>query len=427
MKLLLANKYYAPVQGGIEQHVQDLAEGLVKSARDNNGSLPLLEDYGELILEVLVANSVPVGVKEEIGGVTVRRVASFGRLSSAPVSPGLPFVAAGSDADIVHAHFPSPPVELIGRLLPEGRLLVVTFHSSIVRQQILGAIYSPLVKAYLKRADRIIVTSPNLLEETEILKPHKQKCRVVPLGIDPEPFCPGEPVAARALEEEAAQLKAVLGGRPIVLFVGRLVYYKGIDYLIDAFSQAIITHEGRIRSGEGAGIEGEADSRPGRPLLVLVGAGPLEEELRRQCRALDVIDDVHFAGAVSNDQLPAYYHASQFLVLPSVAASEAFGLVQLEAHASGKPVISTDLPTGVPFVNLNGVTGKIVPPRDVVALATAIIRLLDDPGLSEHLGEQGRARFFSEFTRDIMVERVIGVYAELLESQEQSYEGEGEA
>ena len=104
--------------------------------------------------------------------------------------------------------------------------------------------------------------------------------------------------------------------------------------------------------------------------------------------------------------------------LPSVARSEAFGIVQLEAMACGKPCVSTDLPTGVPFVNQNGKTGIIVPPKNPDALAKAINTLLDDPALREKYGSYAKERVKKEFKREVMVKRIIEVYQEVLKKQD---------
>ena len=121
-------------------------------------------------------------------------------------------------------------------------------------------------------------------------------------------------------------------------------------------------------------------------------------------------DRVHFLGELQNSGLLPYYRASQVFALPSVARSEAFGIVQLEAMACGKPVVNTCLDSGVPFVSVDGVTGFTVPPRDSDALASAINRLLDDPGLCERFGEAGKRRVEVEFTARMMARRTLDVY-----------------
>jgi rhamnosyl/mannosyltransferase len=172
-----------------------------------------------------------------------------------------------------------------------------------------------------------------------------------------------------------------------VLFVGRLVYYKGVDVLVQAM----------------AGVDAD---------LVLVGRGPLEAKLREFAYASGIVPRVIFLAPQGDDELSAWYHAADVFCLPSVARSEAFGLVQIEAHAAGTPVVSTDLPTGVPYANPDGVTGFTVPPGDALALAAALNRVLGDDELRARLGGQAQERALREFTVPRMVARTLDVYAE---------------
>jgi rhamnosyl/mannosyltransferase len=233
----------------------------------------------------------------------------------------------------------------------------------------------------------VIVSSPNLAAESAVVR-HARRVAVIPFGIPTERF--------RRLDtrqrELAARLRASSAG-PRVLFVGRLVYYKGVQVLLEAMAKSGGT-------------------------LILVGEGPLEGELRRQAAALGIASRVVFAGRVENDDLPAYYHAADLFVLPSVARTEAFGVVQLEAMAAGVPVISTNLPTGVPWVNQHGDSGLVVEPGDVDGLSRAIQRLGTDKELRARLGAAASARAESFFSRRRMVqlfrdeiERIAGVPA----------------
>jgi len=144
--------------------------------------------------------------------------------------------------------------------------------------------------------------------------------------------------------------------------------------------------------------------------LLLTGTGPEEPALQAQVAALGLSDRVHFAGFVSDEDPPAYHHAADLYVLPAIARSEAFGLSLVEAQASGVPCLSTEVGTGTSYVNLDGVTGLVVPPSDPVALAGAAGRLLDDPELRLRLGAQGRRRAVGLFDIDTNVEAVAAAY-----------------
>ncbi len=263
---------------------------------------------------------------------------------------------------------------------------MLTYHSDIVRQERLLALYRPLLRHVLERVDLIVASSPDMVEHSDFLRPMAEKCRVVPFGIDVERFS-GSP----ALTTGAAGLRAA-HSRPVVLFVGRLIYYKGVDVLLRAMAHV------------------EAD-------LVLVGRGPLESDLRALAARLGIAGRVSFVPFLDAPRLAAWYHAADVFCLPSVARSEAFGLVQLEAQAAGTPVVSTRLTTGVPFVNQDGVTGLTVPPGDADALAAALNRLLEDEALRLRLGTQGRDRVRREFTIGRMVERTVAVYEEAVKGE----------
>ena len=214
------------------------------------------------------------------------------------------------------------------------------------------------------------------------LQPYRSKCVVIPYALDP-----GQHSVTPAIASRVAALKAE-HPEPLVLFVGRLVAYKGVDVLLRAM-------------------------RDVRARAVIVGDGPLRNELTALAAELDIADRVHFAGNAPADELTALYNACDLFVLPSVTRAEAFGMVQIEAMSCGKPVISTDLPSGVPWVNLHGNTGLIVPPRDSAALAVALRTLLDDAGLRERMGRAGRQRVESEFSIARLVEQTTSLYSSI--------------
>jgi len=205
---------------------------------------------------------------------------------------------------------------------------------------------------------------------------------VIPLGIDLARFTP-----TPADEVKAAGIRARYGG-PIALSVGRLIYYKGIEYAIEAMR----------------GVEGS---------LLLIGGGPLREDLERKARTCGVEGRVHFLGNVPDEEMNSHYLASDLFVFPSIARSEAFGIVQLEAMACRRPVINTSLETGVPFVSPHGESGLTVEPGNAGALADAMRTLFDDPERARRMGAAGRARVEREFTREVMGERIRALYEEL--------------
>jgi glycosyltransferase involved in cell wall biosynthesis len=171
----------------------------------------------------------------------------------------------------------------------------------------------------------------------------------------------------------------------IVLFVGRFRHYKGLTYLVDAMRDL-----------------------PAR--LLLVGDGPTARRIRERIRQAGLDKQVAILSDVDDASLPSYYAACDVFVLPSIQRSEAFGIALVEAMASGRAVVSTELGTGTSWVNQNGVTGLVVPPADSVALAAALGVMLKDDSIRARMGEEARRRVVAEFTEEAMLTRIEGIY-----------------
>jgi rhamnosyl/mannosyltransferase len=240
---------------------------------------------------------------------------------------------------------------------------------------------APLDDMLMRRASAIIATSPNYVDSSPILSRNRARCRVIPFGIDADAFRPRDAGIAAKIRRRY--------GEHLVLAVGRMVYYKGFEYLIRAMSSV-------------------------RGHLLLVGEGPLQAKLERVAFDVGARDRITFLGRVSQEEVLGYYNAADVFVMPSVARSEAFGIAQLEAMACGKPVINTQLRSGVPFVSRDSVTGITVAPADSSELAAAINRLLDDPGLRQQYGAAAARRVRQEFSIPAMVDRTLELYREVI-------------
>lgn len=355
----------------------------------------LLSELSRIIeVEDLVANDRP---RNETfvadGGYRVYRVASWGLVASTAVAPGLVLKARAlcreRHYDLVHLHFPDPLSHLACSALPRHVPKVVSWHSDIVRQRHAMPIYGPWLRRFIQQVDAVIVSSPAMLTASSFVAAVDPNRRwVIPYGLDYRTYLSDEAV------EAAVSLRAALcGSRPLVLSVGRLVYYKGFEYLIEAV----------------AGMPGVH--------LAIVGHGPLERRLEARAIELKCTDRVHLLQADSDAQLAAWYHACDVFCLPSVEPAETFGQVQLEAMACSKPVVSTRLGTGVEFVNQDGVTGLTVPPRDATRLREALERLLNDPALRTDMGRAARRRALSEFSVEGMAQKTLALYQEVVRRQ----------
>jgi len=286
---------------------------------------------------------------------------------------------------VVHAHFPNPLADLAVALAPRRVPVVVSWHSDIVRQQSVLRFYQPLQRALLERADRIVVATPLHLEHSRWLPAFRHKVEIIPFGLELERFQLSPPDMARV-----AELRKRARGRAILLNVGRFVGYKGQRFAVEALREVP-----------------EAE-------LWLVGTGPLEGELRAIAASAGVADRVKFLGDIADADLPAYFNACDIFVFPSISPNEAFGLVQVEAMACGKPLVACNLRSGVSYVCGDGVNGLLVPPGDPVALAAALNRLLGSRELRQQLGEAGRLRSGREFSSSIMVQRYWKLFGQLL-------------
>ena len=310
-------------------------------------------------------------------------------LGGTPICPTMPWQALRrhwrTPFDIAHLQFPADPMaHLAYELLPRSVKRVISWHSDIVRQQRMLKMYRPFLNHSLRAADAIIAATPAHISSSEQLSPVRDSARfrVVPYGFDLSRFSQRPPLAG--------DIRRSFGTKFLVFALGRHVYYKGFEFLIRAL--------------------------PDMPdaALALGGQGPLTEDLQRIARECGVTDRVRFVGRIPDKDLPAWYHACDAFCLPSVERAEAFGIVQVEAMACGKPVVCCELGNGVTWVNRDDETGLVVPPKDVAALAAALKRLQRDPVLRARLGEQGRRRADSEFTSDAVGRATLAVYREVL-------------
>jgi rhamnosyl/mannosyltransferase len=260
----------------------------------------------------------------------------------------------------------------------EGKL-VISHHADTLGRRNLRRLVDPFVRRVMKRAAAIIVGSRRYLNTSEELADFRAKCRFIPYGIGVDVF--------RA--EATAEVHAIHAkyGRRLILAVGRLVPYKGFDFLLRAMQCVDAT-------------------------LLLIGNGPQRDQLEASIGRLGITRKTHLLGHVEN--LVPYYKASQLLVLPSVSRAESFGIVQIEAMAAGIPVVNTDIDSGVPEVSINGVTGITVRPKDPGALADAIRMLLDNPGVRAKYGQAASVRANQEFSARRMAESTFDLYQSVL-------------
>ncbi len=281
--------------------------------------------------------------------------------------------------DIVHYHFPWPFVDLLHLGVRPTVPTIVTYHSDIVRQRILGLVYAPVMNQFLKSVDRIVCTSPNYFATSNVLTKFENKVDVIPIGLNPDTY--------PTVDENEVESARQEFGENFFLFVGVLRYYKGLHILLDA-------------------IKG-ADFK-----VVIAGSGPTEHELKAHAASLG-LDNVTFTGHVSDATKVALTSLSCGIVFPSYLRSEAFGITLLEGAMYGKPLISTEVGSGTSHINKHGETGIVVPPGSPKALRKAMDQIYNNPDHASHMGRRARHRFEQLFTGERMASQYAELYREL--------------
>lgn len=372
LNVLQVNKLYYPFTGGVERVVQQIAEGLCSQTN----------------MRVLVCNEDRQNITEQINGVKVHRSGSFYMLGNMPLS--FQFIRdvkkISKNFDIIHLHMPFPLGDVALLLSGYKGKIVVWWHSDVVRQKKLMFFYKPIMKRFLKRADVIITATQGHIDGSAYLAPYKDKCVIIPFGVDPEIEAKADEWLAQRKEKDIVKEQ----NEPVnFLFVGRLVYYKGCKILFEAFRQ--------VKNAK----------------LIMVGDGVMEEELKELAVQYHMTERIKFLGNASKEELEQQFAECDVFVLPSIARSEAFGLVQIEAMSYAKPVINTNLPSGVPYVSIHKETGLTVEPEDVKGLADAMNWMVEHPAERIMMGEKGRKRVKEEYQMNQMMDKVLSVYKEL--------------
>ncbi|MCC8071804.1 MAG: PqqD family peptide modification chaperone [Bacteroidales bacterium] len=288
--------------------------------------------------------------------------------------------------DIIHVHHPNPMATLALLLSGYRGRVVLHWHSDIIRQRVALAFFAPLQRWLINRADLILGTSERYINGSPWLRGSRQKTKALPIGI--------KQMAHDELG--ASRLRQRYGHRKIIFSLGRLIYYKGYKYLIDA-----------------------AALLPDDYVVLIGGGGPLQGELQAQIDRLGLNGKVVLLGRVPDSDLPSYYTACTLYCMSSCQKSEAFGVVLLEAMSVGRPIVATDIPhSGVSFVNAHGVTGLNVEPENPQALAQAITTICRDPEMHARFSQATRERFLGMFTVDKMIDGCCRHYEEVLAADE---------
>ncbi len=361
MKVMHVGKYFSPFKGGMEDHLYNLC----------------LSIKDKVQLELLVFNHKKGTSVEQFYGNKLIRLSRDIYAFSTPMNFSILKYIREFDGDVIHLHEPNPIAALACLIGSRGKKIVITYHYDIVKQKYLYLLYKFIQNKILSWSTKIIVTARNNMIYSQVLPKYMEKCVVIPLGIDVSKF-----ELTDQIRTEATQIQDTYK-KKIVLFVGRLTYYKGVEYLLKAVVGLDCT-------------------------LLVIGKGDEEARLKEIAKETD---NIVFLKNV--EDLVPYYYASTVFVLPSIEKSEAFGIVQLEAMACQLPVICTNLKSGVPEVQVNGETGIVVEPKDSEALRNSIQFFLDNPEEQQKFGVAARNRVLSNYTTEINAKAHIDLYENL--------------
>ncbi|MDR9751155.1 glycosyltransferase family 4 protein [Pseudomonas sp. SZMC_28357] len=375
MQILHFYKTYLPdSMGGVEQVIFQLCESGAPYDIDNR---------------VLSLSTDPSPEVMHMGTHQIHRAKLDIQIASTGFSVSVfkKFREMAAEADVINYHFPWPFMDVVHFLSGIVKPSVVTYHSDIIRQKNLLKLYRPLMTRFLASADRIVAASPNYLHTSDVLQKFQDKTRVITYGLNKAGY--PQPDA-----ERMNRWRQRVGDK-FFLFVGVMRYYKGLHILLDALQNLDYP-------------------------VVIVGAGPLENELHAQAAALG-LRNVHFLGRLGDEDKVALLQLSYAIVFPSHLRSEAFGISLLEGAMYGKPMISSEIGTGTSYINIHNETGLVVPPSNPHAFREAMRTLWDNPVLAAEMGRKAEARYRQLFTAEEMGRKWNELYQELLEEKSLSY------
>ena len=360
--------YYPDSFGGVEQVIRQLSAATTHLGLSNR--------------IFTLSRQADITPRLHDGATVIVRAETHYEIASTPMSFGAVslFAEEVKRADLIHYHYPWPFGDLLHLIGGRGKPAILTYHSDIVRQRVLMHAYKPLMRRFFSSVRAIVPTSPNYLQSSRLLQEYRDKTTVIPIGLDEHSY-------PRPSGERSHYWQTELG-EDFFLFVGVLRYYKGLHILLDA----CVNNNSRV---------------------VIVGAGPVEADLKRQALQLG-LTNVTFLGAVSDEDKVALLKLCRAVIFPSHLRSEAFGVTLLEGAMYGKPLISSEIGTGSSYVNIDGVTGLVVPPHDTEALRNAMQQLGSNIEMAAGMGARARQRFEELFTAEKMASAYVDLYRSVL-------------
>ena len=372
MRILHVGKFY-PVMGGIEKMMVDIVSGM----SDCKGI------YCDMLCASVNHHSfvVPIGA-----GSRIICTSTWFKVFATMFSPmmGVVLRKIKKDYDIIHIHHPDPRAALALWISGYKGKVILHWHSDILKQRLTLRLYAPLQQWLIGRADVIVGTSPVYLCESPFLQSERLKKVCIPIGISPLLPDTGK----------VTEIRREYAGKKLIFSLGRLVEYKGFEYLIEA-----------------------AALLPDEYLILIGGNGPLKQKLEELIEARQLHSKVKLLGRVSDENLSGYFGACDLYVMSSIWKTEAFGIVQIEAMSCGKPVVATKIKgSGVSWVNKDGVSGINVEPESAMEIADAIVRILSDEERYKVFSHAAKERYETLFRKERMIEKCVDLYKNVVKS-----------
>lgn len=371
MRILHVSNYYFPHIGGIEQ----IARDCVNALKDHQN-------------KVICFNHEKGNDTDIVDGVEIIRVGCQAKISSQSIAMGygkaLKKVMKEFKPQTVIFHYPNPFVaHSLLKFVKMDFKLVLYWHLDIVKQKFLKKFFNGQNLKLLRRADKIIATSPNYLEESEYLPRFKDKAEVVANCINTTRL-----IITEEAQDFANKLREENKDKIILFAVGRHVPYKGMEYLVRASKHL----DNRFK-------------------IFIGGKGPLTQSLTELAKG---DDKVVFAGKIPDYQLVGYMLACDVYCFPSITKNEAFGISLAEAMFFGKPAVTFTIKgSGVNYVSLNGITGLEVENGNSQKYAKAITLLAEDAVMRENMGKAAKIRVEENFLTQTFMEKIVKVVESL--------------
>lgn len=367
MKILQIGKFY-PIEGGVDKVMLDLTIGLSERgvecdmlcAANGEAQIVKLNECGRVIATKTVFTLAATYFSSDMVSYMRKHAREY---------------------DVVHIHHPDPMACFALFLSGYKGKVVLHWHSDILKQKVLLQFYKPFQKWLIRRADKIVGTTPVYVAQSRALAGVQDKVDYIPIGVSD----------VSCVKADPGVIRNRYPNKKIIYSLGRLVGYKGYEYLV-----------------------GAAEYLPNDYVILIGGRGPLMDSLQTQIESLGVADKVKLLGYIKAEDFASYYQACDVFCLSSIWKTEAFAIVQVEAMSCSKPIVATQIPeSGVSWVNRHGYSGLNVPIMDSKSLADAILQITDET-VYEKYSTQARSHYESNFAYSKMIDRCLSLYDEIL-------------